>query len=69
MVAIFGAHILKVFLQGNQPAPLEGAQFAQFVTIVQLKGKPCMLTSFGSQILLSNQNWASLCMIKTNGEI
>ena len=28
--------------------------------------EPCMLTSFGSQILLSNQNWPSLCMIKTN---
>lgn len=66
MVAIFGAHILTVFCKGISQISLEGAQF---VTIVQLKGKPCMLTSFGSQILLSNQNWASLCMIKTNGEI
>lgn len=66
MVAIFGVHILAVFCKGIIQISLEGAQF---VTIVQLKGKPCMLTSFGSQILLSNQNWASLCMIKTNGEI
>lgn len=66
MVAIFGAHILTVFCKGISQISLEGAQF---VTIAQLKGWPCMLTRFGSQILLSNQNWASLCMIKTNGEI
>ena len=38
-------------------------------TVVELNNQPCMLTSFSSQILSTNQNRASVWKIRTDGEV
>ena len=37
--------------------------------VVELNDKLCMLTRSGSEILFSNQKWASVWKTKTNGEV
>lgn len=37
--------------------------------VVQLNDQPCMLTSFGSQILFSNQKRESVWKMKTDGQV
>ena len=68
-IYIMCLHARCIFLshcEGISKISLEGVQS---VTLEQVKDEPYMLTSFGSQIIFSNQNRASLCTINTNGEV
>ncbi|KAJ7383334.1 hypothetical protein OS493_028882 [Desmophyllum pertusum] len=59
----------NIFLSHCEGISKVSLETVECTVVVQLKDQPCILTSFGSQILFSNQKRASVWKIKTDGQV
>ena len=58
----------NIFLLNSEGIVKVSLKIVECKAVVQLNDEPCMLTSFGSQVLFTNQNRASVRKIKAGAE-